>query len=719
LVVDDLQWADAGSIHLLFHLGRQLAGSPILIVGAYRSEDVTLGRDGARHPLLPVVNEFQREYGDVTVNVDQAEGRDFVEALLDSEPNRLGVDFREMLYQQTCGHPLFTLELLRGLQEQGALVQDAESRWVEGPALNWETLPARVEAVIAERIGRLPEGLQAALQVASVEGEVFTAEVVARVRSADEGEVVRRLSGELDRRHRLLRAQGIQRIDGRRLSRYRFRHILFQKYLYNSLDEVERTHLHEAVGNALEALYGNQMEAMAATAATAALAGQLAWHYQVAGIAEKSIQYLHQAGRRAVQLSAYQEGTAHLTRALEMLMDLPDPGAEDQRPERARQELALQLALGLAWTGLQYNHPEREKAYGRARELSQQLGETSQLCLALGRLSVLHFMRAEHQRALELAEEALSLAQGVKDPLYVALGHRHLGLVLFCLGEYTTARDHLQQMISFYNPQQHHRTLVALRGSDAGTSALGYDACCLWCLGYPDQALKRGQEALALARELGHPFSMADVLWYAGCLLSEMRRDASALKDHAEESIRLANEKVPSWRGAGTHAGGVALVMLGQVQEGIAQIHEGMADYRSTGSLFYLPERLCFLAEAQAKSGHPEEGLVTVAQALAVVEETGERHREAELQRLNGELLLALGDEAEAEVCLWKAVQVARRQSAKSWELRATTSLARLWQKQGRRREARKLLAQVYGWFTEGFDTRDLKEARALLDELA
>jgi DNA-binding SARP family transcriptional activator/predicted ATPase len=719
LVVDDLQWADAGSVNLLFHLGRQLSGSAILLIGAYRSEDVTLGRDGARHPLLPVVNELKRESGEMAVNVDQAKGRDFVEALLDSEPNRLEIDFREMLYRQTRGQPLFTTELLRGLQEQGDLVQDSAGRWVEGPALDWETLPVRVEAVIAERVGRLPEGLQAALMVASVEGEVFTAEVVARVRSADEGEIVGRLSGDLDRKHRLVRAQGLQRMDGQRLSHYRFRHILFQRYLYNSLDEVERAHLHEAVGNTLEMLYADQMEAMAATAATAAVAGQLAWHYQEAGIAVKAIHYLLQAGKRAAQLSAHEEGTAHLTRGLDMLVELPDPGTEDERRERAEQELALQLALGVALAGLRYNHPARVKAYGRARELCERLGQTSQLSLVLGRLSVIHFMRSEHQKALELAEEALRLAQEAEDPLHVALGHRHLGLVLFCLGEYTTARDHLEQMISFYRPQQHHRSLVALRGSDAGTSALAYHACCLWCLGYPDEALRSSREALALARQLGHPFSLADVLWYAGCMLSEMRRDAQALKDFAEESIQLANEKVPSWTGAGTFGQAVALVMLGQLQEGMPQMREAMAAYQARGSHFYLPGRLCSLAEAQAKAGHPEEALTTVTEALAVVEETGERHWEAELHRQRAELLLVLGNDADAEISFRKAIEVARRQSAKSWELRAAIGLARLQKRQGRTGKARQGLGEIYGWFSEGFDTPDLQEAKALLGMLS
>jgi predicted ATPase len=395
--------------------------------------------------------------------------------------------------------------------------------------------------------------------------------------------------------------------------------------------------------------------------------------------------------------------------------------------ERAQQELALQLALGMAWIGAKgFPAPEVEKAYTRARELCQQMGKTSQLCQVLGELALLHYVRAEHQRARELGEQALSLAQQAKDPLLVALGHWYLGLVLFCLGEYTTARTHLEQMISFYEPQQHHHPLVFLRGSDAGLSALAYDACCLWCLGYPDQALSRSQEALALARELGHPYSLADVLYFAGCLFNKMRRDAQALKGGAEELMRLSNEKgFPGWLGAGHHFQGQALAMLGQVQEGIAQIREGMAAARSRGARCYFSESLRSLAEAQAKAGQPGEGLTTLAEALAQVEATDERYCEAELHRLKGELLLMEGDKTEAqatfhqaESCFQHAVEVAHRQSAKSWELRATVSLARLWQEQGRVEEARQMLAEIYGWFTEGFDTPDLREAKALLEEL-
>jgi tetratricopeptide (TPR) repeat protein len=415
------------------------------------------------------------------------------------------------------------------MQERGDLVQDQEGLWVEGQALDWETLPARVEAVVAERVGRLAQPLQAALRVASVEGEVFTAEVVAQVQGTDEREMLGHLSRVLDRRHRLITAQSILRMDGQLLSSYRFRHILSQKSLYSSLDEVERVHLHEQVGTALEGLYGDQEQ-------IASVAPQLARHFQEARIADKAIEYLRQAGVRAVQLSAYQEGIVHLTKGLDLLMTLPES------PGRAQQELGLQLALGTAWIGPKGYGPEVKTAFTRARELSQELGKMTQLCRVLGELAVFHYVRAEYQRAREIAEETLSLAQEAGDPLLIALNHWCLGFIWFSLGDYTTTRSHLKHVIGYYNHEQHHRSLVFLRGSDAGISARSYDACCLWCLGYPDQALIKSQEAIALAREHVHPFTLADALCYGGCMFNAMRRDAPALKDYAEQLLRLSNE---------------------------------------------------------------------------------------------------------------------------------------------------------------------------------
>ena len=725
LVLDDLQWADAGSIHLLFHLGRQLAGSRKLIVGAYRPEEVALGRPASpphtegieggrqRHPLEPAVNELRRDFGDIIVDLSQAEGRDFMEALLDSEPNRLGRAFRAMLYWQTRGHPLFTIELLRGLQERGDLVQDDEGFWVEGSRLDWETLPARVEAVVAERVGRLDKSLRDVLQVASVEGEQFTAEVVARVRGTDEREVLGQLSGELDREHRLIRAQSIQRVDGQLLSCYRFRHILFQRYLYGSLDDVERVHLHEQIGTVLERLYG------AGEDEVAVIAVQLALHFQKAKATEKAIHYLHRAGDRAVQLSAYPGAIAHLTRALDLLTSLPRPDGEGRRRERAETELGLQLSLALARMG-DIPAPRWESAVTRARELCQELGKVSQLCRVLGDMSIFHYVRAEYQKAREVAGEALSLAQQADDPMLVALGHWYLGFICFGLGAYDVAHAHLERVTSFYDPQEHHRAFVLARGSDAGLGALAYGAACLWCLGYPEQAAQRSREALALARRIGHPFSLADVVCFGGCVLNQMRRDAEALKDDAEELMGCSKEMgFPSFLGTGTCFRGEALAQLGRVEEGVEHMRRGIAIMQSVNAQCYLSGTLGALAEAQAKGGRLEEGLATLGEALAVVEETDERYCEAELHRVKGQLLLMWGDELGAEASFLEAIEVAQRQRARSWELRATVSLARLWQRQGKQDAAHQMLTEIYNWFTEGFDTRDLQDAKVLLEELA
>ncbi len=705
LVVDDLQWADLGSINLLFHLGRSLGSHPILLLGAFRSEEIAIGRDAGRHPLDSVINELKRQFGEIMVVLGKSEDREFVESLLDSEPNQLGLPFREMLYRQTHGHPLFTIELLRGLQDRGDLVKDQDGQWIENTELEWESLPARVEAVIEERINRIGQPLREALRVASVEGESFTAEVVAKVLASDEREQLVRMSDELDRRHRIVRAESIQRIDGQLLSCYRFRHILFQKYLYSILDEVERVHLHEQVGNALEELYGVQE-------AASQIPVQLARHFQEARITEKAIYYLHQAGDKAVQLSAYQEGIKHLDKGLELLEALPDS------PQRAEKELALQISLGMAWMG-QIPYPEYMNAHVRARELCQQTGNMSHMGRILSDLAIFHYVRAEHQQARELTDEALSITTQAGDSLAAAISHWHMGVILFALGEFTASREHLKQTISFYEPRQHHHEMVFLRGSDAGVSAIAYDACNLWCLGYPDQALRLSQEALTLARKLGHPFSLADVLGFAGCMFQLLHRNGQMVLEAADALIQLSVEKsFASWYGAGCQHRGEALVLLGEYEQGISQIRHGMDSFGSIDAHVNQTITFGLFAEAQAKLGRIVDGLKSLDEALDLVEHTDERHWEAELHRIKGEIMLMQADDGKAEVSFLKAIQVAQRQRAKSWELRATIDLARLWHRQGRVDDALAILGKIYNWFTEGFDTNDLVEARALLEEM-
>ena len=721
LVVDDLQWADAGSISLLFHLGRQLAGSRILLVGAYRPEEIALGRDGERHPLEPVVNEFQRDSGRVIVDLGQADRQEFVEALLDSEPNRLGLSFREKLNRQTRGHPLFTAELLRGMQERGDLVQDRQGRWIEGPALDWETLPARVEAAIKERIDRLDQPLRTALQVASVEGEVFTAEVVARVQAVSERELVGRLSGELDRRHQLVRAHAIEHLGSQRLSRYRFRNYLFQKYLYDSLDNVERTYLHEDMANALEGLYRDRIAGTPDAAATPAIAVQLARHFQEAGVADKAIHYLLQAGERAIQLSAYQEGKAHLTTGLALVETLPDTA------QRAQRELALLASLRVLLANtLSLASPEAGKALERAWELCQQLEDTPQRFSVMLMLGIRQGTQGEYQAARETLENAFDLAELAERPWDIAVAHHAMGWLLAGLGEFTSALEHAERAAELYDPQPHDSVAIHI-GIDPGVQCRTTASRTLWFLGYPEQALELAQEALARAGELVHTYSLVDALSTGGAMLNLFLGDLDIAQAQAEASLALASEY--EFRGFAEQANmqlGRVLVGQGRLKEGIAQLRRGLKAWETTGASYRSSLFLAWLAEAYGQAGRADEGLIVLDEALAQVEETDGRCYEAELHRLRGELLLMQDDDAgsedtfrQAEGCFVRAIEIARRQEAKSWELRATTSLCRLWRDQGKHEEARQALAEIYEWFTEGLSTADLKEARALLEELS
>ncbi|MCK4725969.1 MAG: AAA family ATPase, partial [Anaerolineales bacterium] len=314
IFLDDLQWADRGTLYLLFYLGRQLSGARILIIGAFRPEEILPELPGSRHPLAALSNEFQILFGDIFINLDDLEGRDFVNAYLDSEPNRLGNTFRSKLYRQTRGHPLFTIELLRGMQERGELSKSQNGEWIEAPSIDWDNLPPKVEAAIGERLSRLPEPLWDLLQVASVEGEQFTAEVVAHVLELDEKLILKHLSDELDRKYKLVRAESTGHIDGKSLSRYRFHHVLVQTYLYMELDQVMRPHMHNRIGGALEDLYEAHSEEIAV---------QLAHHFQEANIPAKAIDYLALAGNRAVRLSANEEAITHFSKALILIETLP------------------------------------------------------------------------------------------------------------------------------------------------------------------------------------------------------------------------------------------------------------------------------------------------------------------------------------------------------------------------------------------------------------
>ncbi len=706
LILDDLQWADVGSIGLLFHLGRHLKGAPILIIGSYRMEDVTAGREGDRHPLEPVVNEFQRIYGKNTVNLGESDRLQFVDQYLDSEPNKLGPAFRNLLLHQTQGHPLFTIELLRDMQERGDLIHDPQGNWVQGSDINWESMPARVEAVIAERIGRLPDSAQRVLSVASVEGELFINEVVARVMKQDEELLLSELSGGLDKKHRLIRAESIVRFNGQTLSTYRFRNILFQKYLYGNLDRVERIHLHQQIGDVLENLCST-VEAFPEVVL------QLARHYEEAGNFEKAIHYLHLAGDRAISIPACSEGIVHLSRALDLLAKLPE---SSQRKEK---ELEMYLSIAKAW---KYEGPtaKAKNAIKRARDLCTELGRTDLLARILGELSIFYYVMASYAQATEFAAEALKLAEESQDTLLIMEGHWLLGFQNFCLANYARSIEHLEIVNSFYNTHTHHTEFIKHRGVDAGISAMAYEACCLQALGFPEQARKRSKEAIELATSSDHAFTLADVLSYAGCNFYEMRGEWEHLADCAHSLLQVTNEsKLDGWIGQATRFKGVAQLMQGNIQAGIETIITGMEICTRTNELLYRSVSYCSLARAQVDQGKLEESLETIQLALEVIEQTGEKMWEPEVHRVQGEIMALMGDLASAEACMQKALELSRSQGARNWELRTATSLSRLWHGQGKLKQAKEILGEVYNGYTEGFDTPDLIEAKSVLNELS
>lgn len=703
VIIDDLHWADASSVQLFSYLARRLIGRRILLIGTYRPEDVAQGRGSQAQPLTEVITDIKRRRGDIFVDLDRAEaaeGRAFVDALVDAEPNALSESFRIQLVQRSGGRALFAVELLRHVQSRGDLGKDAKGRWVERDRVSWQTLPAQIEGVIERLFARLDPELRDALLVASVEGVEFTAELVASVQNIDESTLTRRLSREAGQQHRLVEARGANRTETQRLSRYRFRHSLFQKFLYDSLDPVERAYLHEAVGSTLEALH---------TPHTGGVAAQIASHFRKAGIDDKACRYLQQAGDRSMQLSANAEAIGYYNEALHILETQPDT------IERAQRELAILINLSLPLQMTQgYWADEVEAVFERARVLGEELNATSELFAALRGLWHYHHSRLEFDKAEELADWLLNVANLDRgDPVLVVQAHRIFGEGAFFRGDFVQARDHLEQAVAGYDPvahRDHPYPGVLDPGIISGVNA----ATLLWILGYPDRASKSMTETLALAREQPHSSSFVVALGVAA-ILRVLRREGDKALELAEEKIRVASEIGFEIQIATARMNrGEALVDLGAVGDGISLIKEGLKIYRGP----FLARNLTVLAEAHRKAGQAGEGIAAVAEAFALMDGARGYFTEAELWRVKGELELLAGDESQADDSLRTAIDTTRRQGAKSFELRAVTSMARLRQRQGRGREAREMLSDIYDWFTEGFQTGDLREAKTLLDQL-
>jgi DNA-binding SARP family transcriptional activator len=662
LLLDDLQWIDPASIGLLFHLARGLGERRCLLLGAYREEEAARPGPGEARPLLDVVEELLARGGG-RIDLTGGAGRPFVDALLDLEPNDLGEGFRARLHTLTSGNPLFTVELLRGMQLRGDLRRDAQDRWTARPDLDWATLPARVEAVIARRIGHLSPPCAELLTAGSVEGEAFTASVAAAVTGRPLADACDLLSREAGRQHRLVTAATWLDPDGRSAAGYRFRHGLFQSYLHQRLDEVERARLHAEVARALLATLPADPERRAEAAVV------LARHFEAAGALDEAIEHYAGAARHAARLSANAEAVDHLRTALGLLAALP------ATPARDRRELALQLALGPPLTAAKgWAPPELEAAYARAQVLLAGLEDDAQLVGALWPLTLFRIGRSEHAQANALAERMERLAVRSGDPALLAL--TPFKVSPFYQGRFAEAGA-VFEAASAHPDLGLQRELAQRFGMAPAAVALAYLAECLWILGLPEAAEDRGAEATELAERIDHPMTTCYVLG-RNCWRAATRGDDGAARGFARDLGRTAGAHgLGAFRLAATffqHQAGVRDAAAdGEAASSLRPMREAIDAYRAAGTALNRPGFLTFYAAACGAAGRVESGLSAVSEALAEAARSGETWFQAEAWRVAGDLLRALPGTRPraAHTCRERARRVARRQGAVAFERRA------------------------------------------------
>jgi adenylate cyclase len=735
LILDDLQWADSASIGLLFHLGRRLAeaGSRVLIACAYRPEEVALDAgNGERHPLVKALNELKRRFGDVWIDlgrVDRAEDRRFVDALLDSEPNRLAEGFRAALFRHTEGHPLFTVELLRAMQERGDLVRDpamdgdGPGAWVEGPALNWEHLPGRVEAVIEERVGRLDPALAQILGAASVEGEVFTAQVVARVQGAEERGVLRRLAAELERRHRLVTEESEVQTGRARLSRYRFTHVLFQRFLYRRLSGGERRALHSDVAAALESLYQGQLGEIAV---------QLAHHFAEAGDDGRALEFLPLAAENAAHMYANDEAVAHFGQAIELAERVPLDAATLARLHRGR---------GLARETL--GEFERARAdLERALELARLLDDPAALAGSLNRVGNWYLNAESPGRAIAYHQEALEICEPIGDRRCLANTLDLLGITSILAGDCGASIGYFDRAVALFRELDDRPSLASSligRADLGGTAqflltvipALGPadarrdfeeamqiareigspadEAWALWCQGIQgivegqfDAALAAAQRGLAIAAEIGHREWTVGNRFALGVLHGELFAHAEA-RQHLEEALVLAWElRSQYWVNHTVPALGRVCVTTddpAQARERLDLVLTPQTPMDTLG------KRYCWAwrAELALAQGDAPLALELADRLIASAPGMAPGRVITFLWWLRGQALAALGQVEEAHGVLRAAAENAQASGERFILWRIHASLARLYHALGRRPEA------------EG----ELSVARSLVAELA
>jgi predicted ATPase len=675
MIIEDAHWIDPTSRELLDLTVERVRSLPVLMIVTFRPE---FKPPWAGQPQVTMLALNRLDRRDRTALVGQIAGD---KALPD--------DVIAQIADRTDGVPLFVEELTKSVLESGVLREEAD-RYVLDGALPPLAIPATLHASLLARFDRLASVRQVA-QIGAAIGREFGYELLCSVSRLPVDELQVALA-------RLVASELVFQRGTPPDAVYSFKHALVQDAAHDSLLRSARQQLHAQIAEALAQHSPEMMDSQPEL---------FAQHYAEAGLVDQSVAYWGKASHRSRRSSAMAEAAAQLRKGLDQLALLPDTR------ERQRQELELLSALGEVLHAVKGQAaPETGQAVARARELWERLGSPSEFLSVPFRQSRFHMYRGETDLALRLDEELLSLGRQRNDSAGLVRGHLSFGRNLFCAGRFASSRSHLEKVLALYDPISHHLL------SGLQTTSQGFLAIVLFCLGFPDQALAQSNAAIAEARRLSQLTLLASSLALGTRLLSLFGENA-ALEERADQLVAATTEQsFPFWRALGAIYRGWVTAKKGDVTEGMSLLRSGSAAHRATGAEAFMPHNLALLAAACEIAGQIDEAVTLSEDALQLAERTGELWFAAELNRYKGQLLLQQGHFETAEELYRKALSIAREQEAKLWELRAAASLARLRRDQGRHTEAHELLAPVYGWFTEGFDTPDLKEAKALLDEL-
>jgi predicted ATPase len=678
LVAEDLQWIDPSSLELLGMLVEQAPTAPLLLLATFRPGFVSPWTSHS-HMVQLTLNPLSRR-----------QVRRMVEGITGGQP--LPGEVVEEVVTKTDGVPLFVEELTKMVLESELLEQRDGEYVLSGP-LPPLAIPATLQDSLMARLDRLGPTKEV-VQLGAVLGREFSYEMLETVSSSER----ETLAEALDR---LVHAELLYRRGTPPDAVYTFKHSMIQDVAYQSLLKSARQQFHARIAQVIEELFPQDVESAPE---------MIARHYDEAGLAEPAIVYYQRAGERAAERSANREASVQLRRALELLATLPED------PKRNQRELRLQTAIGMALSAARgWGDPECEAALERARTLASHPGDGPELPRVLVGLATSYDAKGDLVRSADVAKQALTLAERA-GAIYLLSAHYAVGAAALYQGRCSQALHHLAQTIELYDPAE-HASFAHTFGTDRGIVSRSYAAWCHWFLGHADQALATTQEAVALARRVEHPFSLATALAFAA-VFHFMRGERDMTREYAEETIALSERLgFPLYLGVGRALLGWAHAVG---ERGVAEIQQALAALARTGTGAGAPVFLAMLAEANWRVGRYDHALGALGLGVARAEETGQHFWDAELHRLRAQILLDQGDgtEDQAEALFKRSLEIAQEQEAKSLQLRTATSYARLLAKRGQRDEARALLAPVYEWFTEGFDTQDLKDAKVLLGEL-